>query len=141
MVIVSTDPGDDEGSYSVNGEESMREKRESMKREKRESMRREKREESEEEMSKYKKTSITKKPTSLVKSKPQLLPLKSTTTIPYSSSSSDHGHPSSDQLVSASSTATGTSDGTSFFAPEDVTLPPNSTTDVRLNHSLRMRDD
>lgn len=99
-------------------------------------------EDSNEDMSKYKKTSITKKPTSLVKSKPQLLPLKSTTTVPYSgggvSSSSGFDHGDSGLVSASGSTVTG--DGTSFFAPEDVTLPPNSTTDVSITAVVCARD-
>jgi len=69
----------------------------------------------------------TKKPTNLIKQKPTSpIPLKSTTIPP--SSHSDHieadpGHhsqPSNPVPV----------DGNTFFAPEDVTLPPNSNSSV-----------
>lgn len=93
---------------------------------------------SDEENLKLKKTLITKKPTQLIKQKPTSpLPLKSSTiSSSYAPLQGDHSSfsPSSGDVHSMSSfqSASATTDGTSFFAPEDVTLPPNSTTDVSI---------
>ena len=86
----------------------------------------------------------TKKPTQLIKSKPTSpQPFKASTS--YSSSSSISGSSSSffphetsfeHGSASAALSSSATTDGTSFFAPEDVTLPPNSTTDVSKYRSL-----
>lgn len=75
----------------------------------------------------------TKKPTNLIKQKAtSLIPFKSTiatSSPPTSSSSASHSSSHSD-IDSEHHAPPLVTDGNSFFAPEDVTLPPNSTSNV-----------
>lgn len=83
---------------------------------------------SEEEMKALKKNP-TKKPTQMIKQKPtSSIPFKSTTVTSATSSptSSSHMDIESDHLIPSSLST----DGNTFFAPEDVTLPPNSSSTV-----------
>lgn len=84
---------------------------------------------SEEEMKALKKNP-TKKPTQMNKQKPtSSIPFKSTTVTSSATSSptsSSHMDIESDHLIPSSLST----DGNTFFAPEDVTLPPNSSSTV-----------
>ena len=100
---------------------------------------RSRRDTTDEEIAKLKKTS-TKKPTQLIKQKPTSSQLKSSSLAAAAAATSvestsariespDSGHISSP--LSASTLASSSpADGNPFFAPEDVTLPPNSSSTV-----------
>jgi hypothetical protein len=90
------------------------------------------RRETEEEMKVLKKTP-TKKPTQLIKQKPTSVPFKSTTVTPTS-------HSEVTDLDHHNIPASLASDGNTFFAPEDVTLPPNTNGTVsNFYHSITSR--